>query len=566
MTPRIRQFSCVILIGFGGVLLRLADLQLAHGVQYRRLAEQNRLRVVPHPAPRGLILDRAGRHLAANRMVFRVTVIPQELGDRHETFGRLSPIVGRSVDELERAFARNRNLPFVPTILLDDVDKFVALRLAEHHRALPGIVVDAVARRNYPVGSVAAHLIGYVGQPSAEDAPALKRYGIKPQDLVGRAGLEQELDSYLRGQPGGSVIEVDHRARYIRSVGEQAPQAGQPIQLAIDAKLSARIAEQFGDQPGACVVVHPRTGELLAMVSVPAFEPSAFVDRQAPLVRRFLTDPVSPLMNRATLGTYLPGSIAKLVTAAAALEHRVIHPSTTVSCAGHLTIGDRRFHCWDRDGHGPVTLPEALMVSCNVYFMEIGRRVGLDRLRTGLMQAGFGRPTGWALGEQPGHLPFGRRFSEGEVALLAIGQGELLVTPLQMALMVSAIANGGWLQKPWVVNAIGDHPAARPGGRSLEWSDQTLAAIRVGMVAVVNDSRGTGIRAHSEQVWIAGKTGTAQTHLPGKTHAWFVGFCPAEDPVAAMAIVAEYGGSGGDLPAVIAKMICEELAKDASEW
>ncbi|MBI3087963.1 MAG: hypothetical protein HYY91_03660 [Candidatus Omnitrophica bacterium] len=444
--------------------------------------------------------------------------------------------------------------------------KAAALRLEESHLALPGVVVESVVSRHYPFGSVGAHLLGYLSQPSPETFKTLKEYGVKPKDLVGRAGLEGELDVYLRGEPGGSLIEVEARGRQVGLIGRKDPVPGQTVTLTVDAELEALIAQRFGQQAGAAVVLNPQTGELLAMVSVPSFDPGVFATQDQVAIRRLLADPKAPLMNRAAAGTYLPGSIVKPITAMTALQHRIVSPQTPIMCEGFLLIGNRRFHCWNRDGHGALTMREALMWSCNVYFMELGRRLGLDRLRAGFQQAGFGRKTGWHFEEDAGHLPSARTLHEGEVALLAMGQGEILITPLQGAVMASAIANGGRLLEPWAVRTVGDYAmrAPSPPAAGLGWPAEPLAVVREGMLAVVNDAHGTGIRARSERVPIAGKTGTAQTHVPGKAHGWFIGFCPAHDPAAAMAIVAEYGGSGGELPAMIGRAVCEYLASDTA--
>ncbi len=561
MTSRIIWFRRVLMVGFGLLLIRLAVLQLIQGGVYRRLAEHNRLRLVPQPSPRGLILDRAGRKLATNQAFFQLAVIPQEVTDRPALFARLRPFVNRSVQDLEQRFQEQQSLPFLPATLLSPLSKPQALRLEEARVHLPGVLVNSVITRHYPLGPLAAQVLGYIGQPTAEAFPLMKSYGVRPRDLVGRAGLEEALDAYLRGRPAGSLIEVDARARQVRVIGHREPIPGQPVVLTIDARLQGLIEQQLGQRPGACVVLDPHTGAVLAMVSVPGFEPEVFATQNPFAIRRLLTDPAAPLMNRATQGLYLPGSIAKLVTAITALRHGVITPQTTFECPGSLTIGDRQFHCWHRDGHGPVALRKALTVSCNVYFMQVGRRLGLERLRAGFSQVGFGQPTGWPLGERTGRLPFGRRFSEGEIAILAMGQGEILITPLQAAIMVSVFANRGWLVEPWIVQTVGGHPVGHPHAVSLGWTEQQLAAVHEGMVGVIRDPEGTGIRAQSDKVRIAGKTGTAQTHIPGHPHGWFIGFCPAENPAVSLAIVAEHGGSGGELPASIGKMICEYVAE-----
>lgn len=556
---RLARLQVLVVALLGGILLRLASLQLARGAHYRRLAEQNRLRVIPEQAPRGLIVDRQGQLLAGNQRCFRVAIVPQELEDLPAVLARVSPVVHRPSDSLEREYRRERTFAFVPATIVSRVPRDIAIRLEEARWRLPGLLVKAETVRRYPLGMSAAHVLGHLGQPTPEELPALKAQGVQPRQLIGRAGIERLLDGELRGRSGGLVVEVDHRGRRVRVMGERALEAGAQVSLTIDARLQTLIEESFGSQSGAGVVLDPRSGEVLAMASVPAFPPEAFAMADTGTVRRSLDDPGAPLLNRATVGVYQPGSIVKLVTAAAALEQRLVTPGTAIPCHGSITIGDRTFHCWNRDGHGTVTLREAITQSCNVYFMQVARRVGAVRLVGALEQAGFGRRSGWPLEEQAGHLPK-RRLTEGEVALLGIGQGEILVTALQGAIMASAFANDGWLVEPWVVSAIAGRAAHRPGRRRLGWSAKTLDAVRIGMEAVVGDPLGTGHRAMSQSISVAGKTGTAQTHLPGRTHGWFVGFCPVDRPRAAFAIVAEYGGSGGDLPGAVAKAICEHLA------
>jgi penicillin-binding protein 2 len=556
---RLGTLRFAVIAGVAVLVLRLAHLQLLHGAYYRRLAENNRVRVVPEEAPRGLIVDRHEQLLASNRVIFRVAVVPQELGAVEPVLARVSRLVHQPVERLEQALETNRSLAFLPATIVSHIPKATALQLEEEHLSLPGVIVRPETVRDYPLGTTAAHLLGYLGQPTPEELPVLKQYGVRPQHLIGRTGLEFTLDAYLRGRSGGMVVEVDHRTRQVRTLGYRSPTPGQPVRLTIDAQLQTLIEQAFGAQHGAAVVLDPHTGEVLAMVSVPAFSPASFVTGEARDVRRILNDPDAPLMNRATMGAYTPGSIAKVITAGAALERGLVKPSHAMVCQGSLKIGDRVFRCWNEEGHGPLTLPEALMVSCNVYFMQLGRWLGMDQLNAAMSEVGWGRRTGWPLEEAAGTLPQ-RRLTQGEVAILGIGQGELLVTPLQVAVLAAAMANDGWLVKPWVVKVVGDHPAAKPSLTRIRWSSASREAVRGGMRAVVHQPAGTGYRAFSPAVSIAGKTGTAQTHLPGQTHGWFMGYCPVEAPRVAMAILAEHGGSGGDLPAEIARAICEYIA------
>ena len=560
MTERLVRLQALLIAAFSVLVLRLVHLQGVRGAHFLRLAEQNRLRLVPEQAPRGLILDRKGRALASNETVFRVAIVPQELDDLETVMRGLAAIVRRPPETLLEAYRKERTFSFVPATILPRVPKDMALRIEEDRWRLPGLLVKPEAIRDYPMGSAASQLLGHLSQPTADEVPLLKQYGVRPKELIGRMGLEQLLDGALRGRSGGLLVEVNHRARQVRVIGRRLPEAGAKVVLTIDAQLQSLIEQAFGPQPGACVVIDPQTGDVLAIASLPTFSPAAFTGADPVAVRRFLTDPLTPLMNRASVGVYQPGSIIKLITAAAGLEQKIITPQTTIVCPGSLRIGDRVFHCWNRDGHGPMTLNEALMQSCNVYFMTVAQRLGAVRLREAMEEAGLSHKTGWPLEEQPGHLPH-RHLSEGEIALLGIGQGELLVTTLQAAVLAGAFANGGWMVEPSVVRSIADRPVARRSTRRrLSWSGDTITAIRRGMEEVVRHPSGTGHRAYTTAVSIAGKTGTAQTSVPGQTNGWFVGFCPVDHPRVAMAIVAERGGSGGDLPAEVARTICEYVS------
>ncbi len=554
---RLNTLRMIWIIATGILLFRLIYLQGLQGRTYRNLAEKNRLRLIVEEAPRGLVVDRQGVVLATNQTFYRVAIIPQELEDLSSIVETLSLLTHQPIDRLQENYRKARSLPFLPATVLTRLSKDQALHLEEERWRMPGLLVKPELIRSYPLGSTAAHLLGYVSQPNPQELGRLKSLGLSPAGLVGRYGLEQYLETDLRGQAGGRVVEVDHRARQVRVVDQQLPRAGQPVSLTIDASLQTLIEQSFQDQPGACVVLDPWTGEILAMVSVPTFSPAVFSMGETKTIRQLLEDINAPLMNRATLGVYTPGSILKLISATAALEHQLINPSTKISCPGSWTLGDRTFHCWNRDGHGVLSLSEAIMHSCNVYFLQVGRKLGAVRLLKTLDQAGCSHRTGWPLGEAAGHLP-SRYLTDGEVAMLAIGQGEVLLTPLQAAVMVSAFANGGQKLTPWVVSKIKDRSVnERHSLHPLGWSAKTIETVRRGMIAAVGDPSGTAHRAYDPNVSVAGKTGTAQTHLPGQTHGWFVGFCPVESPRAAMAIVTEHGGSGGDLPAEIARSICE---------
>lgn len=565
MEHRVHGLRVGLLIAFAALVLRCVFLQLLQGSSYRDLADRNRLRLIPDPAPRGLIVDREGRILAGNETVFRVALVPQDVDNLSAVLAWVAKVVGRPEEELRRAFHRHESRAFLPVTIVSRVPKELAIRLEEERRRWPGLLIRPEPVRSYPLQTTAAQLLGYLSQPTAEELPLLKPYGVRPKELVGRMGIERLLDHALRGRSGGLMVEVNHRGQQVSMLSRRNPEAGARVVLTIDADLQSHIETSFGTQSGAAIVLNPQTGEVLAMASLPTFSPASFVTSDTAAVERLLNASSAPLMNRAAVGVYQPGSILKLVTASAALEHKLITPSTTIHCPGSMQIGDQTIRCWYRDGHGPMMLNEALMQSCNVYFMHLGRKLGAQRLRVAMDQMGLSHRTGWPLEEQAGHLPQ-RRLMEGEVALLAMGQGEVLITVLQAAMMAGSIANTGWAAEPWVVASIAGRPVARPTSiRRLPWSTATIQAVRKGMESVVRHPAGTGHRAFSEHVSIAGKTGTAQTGVAGETHAWFVGFCPIEQPRAAFAIIAERGGSGGDWPAELAKAICEHVGLPASD-
>jgi penicillin-binding protein 2 len=544
----------LVMLGF-----RLVHLQVARGAHYLALAERNRLRLVPSQAPRGLIVDRKGRSLASNQTIYRVALVPQELQNLAKVLAKVGALVSRPTDALQREYKKTRSLAFIPATIVSHVPKDLAIRLEEERWQLPGLLVKPETVRHYPGGDLAAHVLGHLSQPTAQELPKLKPYGVRPQHLVGRMGLERALDAELRGRSGGTMVEVDHRARQVGVVGEREATAGQTIDLTLDAHLQSLVEEAFGTQSGAAVVLDPATGEVLAMVSRPAFSPEAFAVSDSAEILEATDGPGMRMLNRASAGLYQPGSIVKVFVAAAALEAGVITPWTVHDCRGSLTIGDRTIHCWNRDGHGPVALREALMQSCNVYFMRVGRKLGAARLVAAMKEAGFGHRTGWPLDERAGHLPT-RRLTEGEVALLSIGQGEISVSVLQAAVGTAAFANGGAVVQPWIIRRIGGRDAEAPAPRRrVKWSAGTLSSVQGGMKAVVSDM-GTGYRAMTPLVPIAGKTGTAQTQAEGQTHGWFIGYCPVEHPRVAFAIISELGGAGGDLPAEIARTLCEYVA------
>src|SRR3989338_1805856 len=307
MGERLLRLQLVLLVAFTVLVIRLVHLQLVHGQMYRRLAEENRVRLVHEPAPRGLILDREGRVMAASQTIFRAAVVPQETPDLASLLAHISPLTHRSPDALRAQYHKERSFAFVPATIISYLPKETALQLEEARWRLPGLLVKSETVRAYPGGSAAAHVLGYLSQPTADELPRLKSYGVRPTQLVGRMGVERLLDDALRGRSGGLMVEVNNRGKQVRVLGRKPPEGGGRVMLTLDAQLQSLIAQALSAQAGAAVVLNPTTGAVLAMVSSPSFSPESFVIASGDTVRQLLTDPQAPLMNRATVGMYTPG-------------------------------------------------------------------------------------------------------------------------------------------------------------------------------------------------------------------------------------------------------------------
>ncbi len=550
---------------FAGLLLALAYCQIVKGAWYRQQSVQNSIRLVPLPGPRGAIFDRNGEPLAVDRLAFHVALVGQELESLESACRALAPIVGRSPAALVAEYRRNYTAPFAPTPVVKDVSKELALQAAERSIEIPGVTIQAVPQREYPLGRLASHCIGYVGEIDQPLLTRWRRYGYRIKDLVGRKGLEASLDSYLQGVDGGRQLLVDHRARMVRPLGDRAARPGQAVRLTINAGLQRYLAEQMEGQTGAAVVMDVEDGAVWAMVSSPSFNPH----KPAEVLRMA----GSPLLNRAVQGLYPPGSIFKIVTALAALESRRVSPATEYLCRGSDMVGRQRFGCWFESGHGAVSLRRALIVSCNVFFIRSGILAGAEAIARMALEFGYGQLTGIELwDEQRGLSPspswkrsrLKQLWYEGDTANLSIGQGFLQVTPVQTVQMVAAVANGGRLVHPRLIERIGELPAARVAWRRVPVSQETLRVVQRSLRGVVTDEQGTGKRAADAPVAIAGKTGTAQASGGTETHAWFVGFCPAEKPRFAFTVLVEHGGHGGNLPVLIAKGLVGYLHEEGA--
>jgi len=561
------------------VVCQLWYLQVLEGGRFQEASEKNRIRVRPIAAPRGILFDRNGLPLVDNRPAFTLSLIPRELDrdpvQRDVTLGRLASLLQIPFAELQDAVARVSPESILPVRVRRGLSIDEVARVEEWKLELPGVIVEVEPQRAYPTSRFAAHLLGYVREANDDQ---LKQGRYRRGDMVGQTGLERLLDEFLRGKDGGERIEVDAMGRQIRLIQSTEPHPGAQVVTTVDRRVQEAAERAMEGKAGAVVVMDPRNGDVLAMVSTPAFEIDRFtgsIDRNAWL--RVMQDPNHPLLNRTIQSQYPPGSVFKMVVTAAGLQDGTLVPSDRVQCTGEFHLGNWTFKDWKKEGHGSVDLMRGIRDSCDVFFYNAGLKVGAPAIAKYATAFGFSTLTGIELGgEKPGLIPqprFSRRgrpasWHAGETVNMSIGQGAVLVTPMQVARFMSAIANGGVLWKPRLVERI-ERPDrgvlySDPGqvAGHVELSPAVWAFLRQALWAVVND--GTGIAAKIPGIDIAGKTGTAQmiAHSKaekGQDHAWFAAFAPVRDPEVVVVVLVERGGKGGQVAAPIARRILNAI-------
>jgi penicillin-binding protein 2 len=551
----LRILLCLVLVVFGG---RLVYLQVLQGSRWHIASQQNRLRWVRTLAPRGVIVDRTRRPLATSTEAVSAWVVSGEV-PRDAWDGLLHRLVAiglyADVPAARRALALPRLYPsFLPTRLQTNLSLPMLTRLEEELTRLPGVYLEPEPVRTYPDGPAAAHLLGYLREINATELATRRAQEYHLGDHIGKAGLERALESVLRGQEGGRQLEVDAYGRVLRTLQSVPPHPGQEVTLTIDWRVQQAAYTAMRGHRGAVVVLAPRTGDLLALMSAPAYDPNGMAGRLSPASHAWLRRTRAEY-NRATLGCYPPGSVFKIVTAAAALEAGKVPAHATFYCPGIY----KDIHCWKRTGHGSLSLTGAVAHSCNVAFMQLAERVGARSLLAMARRFGLGEATRLpGLRESSGSLPdpalrhaSRQRWQLGETLQVGIGQSALIITPLQSARIIAAIANGGQLVTPRLVARLGDTLQPNTPPVSLNLRPATLQRIRRGLEAVVGE--GTAQRL-DPTLHIAGKTGTAQNPR-GADHAWFVGYAPTEAPTVAVAVLVEHGGHGGETAAPIAEQV-----------
>lgn len=571
---------------FAALGARMRYLGVEQADEFRLLAEENRINIRLIPPTRGLIHDRNGKVLAQNEQNYRVVMTREDAGDVETVLNRLSHLIPLTRNDLADTLdALKKNSPFVPITVKDRLDWEQFSRVALNAPALPGVTPEMGMSRSYPRDTDFAHVIGYVGPVSEKDLAGLENPDPVlriPKFQIGKIGVEKWMEDTLRGEAGTKRIEVNHIGRVMRELGRVEGTPGSDVYLTIDAGVQNFIQARLGEESAACVVMDVQNGDIIAAVSAPSFDPNLFVRGISSTDFRFLMDhDHRPMANKAVQGAYPPGSTFKMVTALAALEAGQITPETTFNCPGHYDAGGRKFHCWRRGGHGKVNLERSLMESCDVFYYETALKVGIDKIAEMGRKLGLGQRHELPMsaitdGNMPDKAWKQERHKEewviGDTINASIGQGYVLASPLQLAVMTARIASGRAI-KPRLIRAIDGREVPVEPAETLGFSTSNLGAVQGGMVAVMNGKSGTArsSRIAADGLRMAGKTGTAQVrnistaerergvisndNLPWnrRDHALFVGFAPAENPRYAVAVVVEHGGGGSTAAAPIAR-------------
>ena len=586
---RIRIFVILIIFAFLCLSIRIWYLQILKWQYLTGLSENNRVRMISLPAYRGTIKDRNGETLVSIRPSFNLYITPEDARDRDSSLSFLAKKINFESDKLKINMKREKS--FKDILIKANISREEVAFVEENNMRLPGIKIKAEPLRNYVYKHLMSHVIGYLGEISKSKLGSSNNPFYSQGDFVGKNGLENVLEPTLRGKKGYKEVEADVSGRELKTLRKFPSENGNNLILTLDVRVQEELEKAMISTPenvmnGSVVVMKVQTGEVLAIASKPSFDPNEFAAGITPENwKKLINDEMHPLQNRSIHSQYPPGSTYKIAVAYAALEEGMIDPETTINCPGHFKLGRGRYRCWKKNGHGDVNIHDALVQSCDVFFYTIGHRMGIDTLARYAKIFGFGFPTGLGLSrEKSGLVPSTQwklknrkqPWLLGETISASIGQGYNLVTPMQQANMMAAVANGGMLLKPYLVKRIEE-----PGGKTVKEyfpeikgkiadSAKSLKIIRKALRDVVNGPRGTGKKSRLKDVVVSGKTGTVQVvrmkakkemqqdnEIPYKyrDHAWFVAFAPYEKPEIAVAVLVEHGGHGGATAAPIAKNI-----------
>ena len=564
---RINTFYIIIVLLFGLLFSRLVYLQVFKFENYRLRSAKIRARVIPNLAPRGQIYDRYKQVLASNKPVFSAYILPVKLEDANKAANVIANILHEDDKKIYAKILHQENKSFEPLLIKDFIDFETISLIEEQGHKLPGFVVGARNIRSYNHGSLAAHILGYIGEIDKSRLKKMTAAGYRPGDIIGLSGVESKYETYLRGKNGGQQIEVDSQGHPIKVLGHIAPVPGNNIALTIDIGLQKLAEDSIGNRRGAVIAMAPQTGEILAMVSKPSFEPELFTAPISIKDWRSLHRKESPLHNRA-LTAYPPGSVSKIVTTMAALENELVTPEENFMCHGFLNFGNRKADCWTR--HRKLNFTNGLVHSCDVVFYNMGLKAGSAMLHKYGSMVGFGQLTGIDIpSEAPGLMPdnawkkkvYKEAWYPGDSMNLAIGQGFLQTSPLQIAQLMCLVANKGTAYQPHLLKEITSpqetliHYFSPIETRRITLKESTWEFLASTLKQVV--IRGTGQASKIRGIEIAGKTGTAEDPPREDPHAWFASYGPAEKPELVVVVFLEGGGHGGDTAAPIARKIYE---------
>lgn len=563
---RIRVIRLSIIFLFLFLALTLLNLQLLKGKTFKDMSNRNSIRLLPQEGSRGAILDRGGNIIVGNELCYDLMVIPQPTRQLDKVISRVSEVLGVSFKELKNRFKDSFTASFAPVAIAKDMGISKAILLEELKPDIGGIIIQPRPQRQYPYAHLACHILGYLNEIDPWRLRKLADYGYRQKDIVGFGGVEERYDYYLRQEEGGFLVEVDHQARFMRVLGFSPPKDGRDIQLTIDLKIQKIAEEELGNRTGAVVIMDPHTGEIVALANSPNFNPHIFIKRSGSSLNKLFNNSDAPLINRALSATYPAGSIFKLIIATAALETKKINLSQVFFCSGNMQVGTEEFSCWSV--HQKQNLLDAITHSCNIFFYRTGLLLGAQTIHDWAVKFGLGKTTSIDLPyEESGFVPSPlwkkiyklRNWFDGDTVNLSIGQGELLVTPLQIARMMAVFANRGFLVNPHIVKSIGSQDISIYHKKNipLPIKEGTLDYISRGLRNVVSEPSGTANILSNLSVSVAGKTGTAQAP-PRAPHAWFSGFFPFQEPKFVICVFLEHGGSG-HVASALARQIIEAM-------
>ncbi|MBW1835462.1 MAG: penicillin-binding protein 2 [Deltaproteobacteria bacterium] len=583
-----------VLAAFAVLTVRLFYLQVIEGEEFRRLSENNCIRLYSLDPPRGLIFDSDNELLVDNRPSFDLSIILKDAKPVDQTIKKLAEYINVSVEEIKERIPKKRGLlSYKPIQLRQDIGRNTLAAIEVHKFDLPGIIVNVRPLRHYIHRGTAAHVLGYLGEINASELRSGSYSECRQGDYIGKFGIEKTYEKFLRGKRGGRQVEVNASGQIVRVLKTVDATPGHNILLTIDLDLQKKAEDMLKGKAGAVVAMEPSTGKILILASSPSFNQNAFVNGLTQKEwNALISNPMKPMINKALQAEYPPASTYKIITALAGLEEGVIDEETTMYCPGHYKYGNRIYRCWKKGGHGTVNVVGALAESCDVFFYQVGQKLGVDRLAWYANACGLGSVTGIRLeNEEAGLIPtaewkrkrFGVPWQGGETLSIAIGQGYNLATPLQMAVLTSAIATDGMIMEPLILESIetveGENIKkwkVRMVGR-LPVSEKTLEIVKRGLWEVVNTREGTASLVHLKKIGISGKTGTAQVvsrreddvendnDIPDalKPHAWFVAYAPSDNPEIALAVFVEHGEHGSSTCGPIARELIKAYLEPA---